>query len=286
MNETSLSKSIAKLKNEFIKTHRSRSLVYEIIPLSYSPELPIEETILSGLNNFAQNNTIYFEPVDVHVFNIRCKSYEGDINQYWLSSKKYDTNYQPFYPTWILSAYALTLEAKRLGFREVVDIGSGDGRISYCARLLGMKSVSLEIDSELVNLQYQISDLTKVKYDILNEDATTVDYSSLNLSKPLFFISGLPELGEMLANHVLSKVNGITKLKCIAGFNFMGSHTLKEYSRDKTGWGWGKIIEKFDLDVVGCLTLPTLWTNDQQIDTPYVYTKCKNKNLDGLEVVK
>ena len=178
------------------------------------------------------------------------------------------------------------MEAKRLGFREVVDIGSGDGRISYCARLLGMKSVSLEIDSELVNLQYHISDLTKVKYDILNEDATTVDYSSLNLSKPLFFISGLPELGEMLANHVLSKVNGITKLKCIAGFNFMGSHTLKEYSRDKTGWGWGKIIEKFDLDVVGCLTLPTLWTNDQQIDTPYVYTKCKNKNLDGLEVVK
>ena len=130
------------------------------------------------------------------------------------------------------------MEAKRLGFREVVDIGSGDGRISYCARLLGMKSVSLEIDSELVNLQYQISDLTKVKYDILNEDATTVDYSSLNLSKPLFFISGLPELGEMLANHVLSKVNGITKLKCIAGFNFMGSHTLKEYSRqDRVGLG-------------------------------------------------
>jgi len=275
MYNNSLSQSIVKLKNEFIKSHEARSIIYEIIPLLYSAKLPISDEILSTLNNFAESNPIYFKSTDVFVSGIPCRTYEGDINDYWLSSKKYDTNYQPFYPTWILSAYILSLEAKRLGFEEVVDIGSGDGRIAYCSKLLGMKSVGIEIDSDLVNLQYRISNLTNIKYGVLNEDATAVEYSSLNLSKPMFFISGLPESGEMLASSVLNKVKEITELKHSAGFNFMGSHIMKEYSRDKTKWGWGKIIEDFDLDLIRCLTLPTHWTNDQQINTAYVYTRCK-----------
>jgi hypothetical protein len=272
--EDSISQAIVKLKNEFTKNHKARSFIYEVIPLSYSIELPIENRILSGLNDFAKSNSIYFKSNDVQIFDIPCKSYDGDINDYWLSSKKYDTNYQPFYPTWILSAYALSLGAKRLGFKEIVDIGSGDGRIAYCSKLLGMKSVGIEIDSDLVNLQYKISNLTNIKYRVLNEDATAIEYSSLNLSKPIFFISGLPESGEMLARNVLEKVGEIIELKHSAGFNFMGSHIMKGYSRDKTKWGWGKIIEDFDLDLIGCLTLPTHWTNDQQINTAYVYTRC------------
>ena len=55
----------------------------------------------------------------------------------------------------------------------------------------------------------------------------------------------------------------------------MGSHIMKGYSRDKTKWGWGKIIEDFDLDLIGCLTLPSHWTNDQNMDTAYVYTRYK-----------
>jgi hypothetical protein len=274
MYNNSLSQSIVKLKNEFIKSHKARSIIYEVIPLVYSTQLPISDEILSTLNNFAESNSIYFKSTDVFVSDVPCRTYEGDINDYWLSSKKYDTNYQPFYPTWILSAYTLSLEAKRLGFEEVVDIGSGDGRIAYCSKLLGMKSVGIEIDSDLVNLQYKISNLTNIKYGVLNEDATAVEYSSLNLSKPMFFISGLPESGEMLASNVLNKVKESTELKHSAGFNFMGSHIMKEYSRDKTKWGWGKIIKDFDLDLIGCLTLPTHWTNDQQINTAYVYTRC------------
>jgi len=274
MYNNSLSQSIVKLKNEFIKSHKARSVIYEVIPSVCSTQLPISDEILSTLNNFAESNSIYFKSTDVFVSDIPCRTYEGDINDYWLSSKKYDTNYQPFYPTWILSAYTLSLEAKRLGFEEVVDIGSGDGRIAYCSKLLGMKSVGIEIDSDLVNLQYKISNLTNIKYGVLNEDATAVEYSSLNLSKPMFFISGLPESGEMLASNVLNKVKESTELKHSAGFNFMGSHIMKEYSRDKTKWGWGKIIKDFDLDLIGCLTLPTHWTNDQQVDTAYVYTRC------------
>ncbi|MFL6318730.1 MAG: hypothetical protein ACJ71P_09530 [Nitrososphaeraceae archaeon] len=273
--EDSVSRSIVKLKNEFIKIHKPRSVVYEIIPLSYSPTLPIENRILSRLNDFAESNLIYYRSSDIDLLGIPCRSYEGDINDYWLSSKKYDANYQPFYPTWILSAYALSLGAKRLGFEEAVDIGSGDGRIAYCSKLIGMKSVGIEIDSALVDLQHRISNLTNIRYDILNEDATNIEYSSIGLSRPMFFISGLPESGEILATSLLTKINEITQLKYSAGFNFMGSHIMKEYTRDKTKWGWGKIIEHFDLDIIECLTLPTLWTNDQQIDTAYVYARCQ-----------
>jgi hypothetical protein len=273
--EDLVSRSIVKLKNEFIKIHKPRSVVYEIIPLSYSPTLPIENRILSRLNDFAESNLIYYRSSDINLLGIPCRSYEGDINDYWLSSKKYDANYQPFYPTWILSAYALSLGAKRLGFEEAVDIGSGDGRIAYCSKLIGMKSVGIEIDSALVDLQHRISNLTNIRYDILNEDATNIEYSSIGLSRPMFFISGLPESGEILATSLLTKINEITQLKYSAGFNFMGSHIMKEYTRDKTKWGWGKIIEHFDLDIIECLTLPTLWTNDQQIDTAYVYAKCQ-----------
>lgn len=275
MYTDSISQSIVKLKNEFVKGHKVRSIIYEVIPLLYSTKLPIVDGILSTLNNFAESNSIYFESTDVYISGIPCRAYDGDINDYWLSSKKYDTNYQPFYPTWILSAYVLSLEAKRLGFEEVVDIGSGDGRIAYCSKLLGLKSVGIEIDSDLVNLQYKISNLTNIKYRVLNEDATAIEYSSLNLSKPIFFISGLPESGEMLARNVLEKVGEIIELKHSAGFNFMGSHIMKGYSRDKTKWGWGKIIEDFDLDLIGCLTLPSHWTNDQNMDTAYVYTRYK-----------
>ena len=59
--EDSISHAIVKLKNEFIKNHKARSFIYEIIPLSYSIELPIENHILSGLNDFAKSNSIYFK---------------------------------------------------------------------------------------------------------------------------------------------------------------------------------------------------------------------------------
>src|SRR5919198_6116871 len=209
MDEYLVSQSIVKLKNEFIKFHKPRSIVYEIIPLSYSSTLPIENRILSRLNDYAESNSIYYRSTDINLFGIPCRSYEGDINDYWLSSKKYDANYQPFYPTWILSAYALSLGARRLGFEEAVDVGSGDGRIAYCSKLLGMKSVGIEIDSALVDLQYRISNLTNVKYNIINEDATNIEYSSIGLSRPMFFISGLPESGEILATSILTKVNEI-----------------------------------------------------------------------------
>ena len=268
-----ISTSITRLKNEYMKKYSPKGYLSEVIPCHSSTKLRIEDIMLNKLNLFAQTNPIYFNEIDLVVDGIICKSYEGDINNYWLSSKKYDTCYQPFYPTWILSAYALALEAKNMGFTELIDIGSGDGRIAYCGTVLGLESFSIEIDADLTLLQDKLSSLTNIHYKILNTDATTFEYNSLKLSHPIFFISGLPELGDVLAKTVINKVREIPNLKYSVGFNFMGSHKMRDYTQDRTKWGWGNIIDLFQLQVLSCITLPTLWTNDQDIGTAYVYTQ-------------
>ena len=272
--DDSLPEAIALLKREFVTSYKiTRSLLTEIIPLYYSKTLPIDNDLLDSLHRFAAANPIYFKSHDAEISGIACRIYEGDINNYWLSSKKYDTSYQPFYPTWMLSAFTLALEAKSLGFDQLVDVGSGDGRIAYCASLLGMGSYGIEIDDELVELQDAVSSRTGIKYNAIRADATRFDYGSLDLSKPIFFISGLPEMGEMLADSVIRQVLSIEKLKHNAGFNFMGSHVMKSLTRDRTGWGWGSVIASFGLKLIGTITLPTLWTTDQMLDTAYVYTR-------------
>ena len=265
--------SITGLKNKYMTNFSPTGYVTEIVPCQYSTNLDIEQSILDKLNLFAQNNPIYLKQTEIIVDGILCKSYDGDINSYWLSSKKHDTCYQPFYPTWILSAYALAILSKKLGFIELVDIGSGDGRIAYCSTLVGLKSFSIEIDTDLSILQHNVVSSTGVGFEILNLDATSLDYSSLDLSRPVFFISGLPELGDILARDVITKARNLSDVKDTIGFNFMGTHVMREYTADKTLWGWGNIIEDFKLNIVGCVTLPTLWTNDQDLDTAYVFTQ-------------
>jgi hypothetical protein len=271
----SIPEAVVLLKNQFVAEYktRRRSLLAEIIPRYYSKSLPISNDVLDSLHRFALANPIYFNSHDTEISGVSCRIYEGDINNYWLSSKKYDTSYQPFYPTWMLSAFTLALEANSLGFDQLIDVGSGDGRIAYCAALLGMESYGIEIDDELVELQDAVSHSTGVNYNVIKADATRFDYSSLDLSKPIFFISGLPEMGEMLANSVIREVLSVEKMKHEAGFNFMGSHVMKSLTRDRTGWGWGNIIASFGLKLIGTISLPTLWTTDQILDTAYVYTR-------------
>jgi hypothetical protein len=274
--DDSIPEAIAFLKNQFMQGYKNRrSLLTEIIPRYYSMSLPIENNMLDSLHRFATANPIYFSSHDAEISGIPCRIYEGDINNYWLSSKKHDTSYQPFYPTWMLSAFTLALEAKLLGFDQLVDVGSGDGRIAYCASLLGMESHGIEIDDDLVELQDAVSHSTGVNYNVIRADATRFDYGSLDLSKPMFFISGLPEMGEMLANSVIRQVLSVEKMKHNAGFNFMGSHIMKTLTRDQTSWGWGNIIASFGLKLIGTISLPTLWTTDQIFDTAYVYTRAR-----------
>src|SRR5918996_4913127 len=269
----SIPEAVSLLKSQFVRAYKNkRSLLSEVIPLTYSESLPIRKDVLQSLHKFVLANSIYVSSHDARISGSPCRIYEGDINNYWLSSKKYDTSYQPFYPTWMLSAFTLALEAKSYGFDQLIDIGSGDGRIAYCASLLGMDSYGIEIDCDLVALQKAILSSTSVTFNAIRADATRFDYGSLDLSKPIFFISGLPEMGEMLANSVIRKVLSVEKMKHNAGFNFMGSHVMKSLTRDRTGWGWGNIIASFGLKLIGTISLPTLWTTDQILDTAYVYT--------------
>ena len=274
--DDSLAEAVILLKNQFVQDYKNRmGLLTEIIPRYYSKSLPISNDLLDYLHRFATANPIYFKSHDAAISGIPCRIYEGDINNYWLSSKKHDTSYQPFYPTWMLSAFTLAQESKSLGFDQLVDVGSGDGRLAYCASLLGIESYGIEIDDELVELQDAVSYNTGIKYNAIRADATRFDYGSLHLSKPIFFISGLPEIGEMLANSVIRQVLSVEKMKYNAGFNFMGSHVMKSLTRDRTGWGWGNIIANFGLKFIGTTTLPTLWTTDQIQDTAYVYTRAR-----------
>ena len=267
------SASIVGLKNNYMRDFSPRGYVSEVVPRQHSTRFNVEQAILDKLNLFGKVNPIYLNQTDIVVDGVLCSAYEGDINNYWLSSKKHDTCYQPFYPTWMLSAYALAYYSKRLGFKELVDVGSGDGRLAYCSTLVGLKAFSIEIDYSLSSLQHDISSLTGVGFEIYNTDATRFEYESLDLSCPIFFISGLPECGDILARDVVAKEINSRNKKGRVGFNFMGTHAVREYMADNTQWGWGSIIENFNLEILGCATLPTLWTNDQELDTAYVFAQ-------------
>ena len=271
MNET-FANDVVTLKTEFMKRNQSVSHIYEIIPTL--PELcSIDKHELEMLHKFAENNSIYSGSYEMKIQDTVCKVYHGDVNNYWLDSIKHDTSYAPFYPVWILSAYALALESKSLGAKQIIDIGSGDGRIAYCAKLIGLQSYGIEIDENLVKLENKISSNTGIDFKPIIADATQFDYASLELSQPVFFISGLPEIGEMLANSVISRIKSISDLEISPVFVFTGSHAMRKNSRDKSKWGWGRVIDHFKLDVVNTITLPTYWTLDQPIDTPFIFTR-------------
>jgi SAM-dependent methyltransferase len=273
VNRDGLAEGIIKLKADFARNSQGTSYMREPIPLETSKLLSIEESALEALHNFAKNNPIYFDWYDSQFLGVKCRVYEGDINEYWLGSIKHDSGYQPFYPTWILSAYVLALASRRLGFRQIIDIGSGDGRVAYCGKLAGLEAYGIEIDEDLVMLQKKIASATRIQFDIRSGDATKFNYRSLHLDEPIFFISGLPEMGEMLANSAIANILTVPELKQSAGFAFMGSHSLRKYARDLSKWGWGKVMADYRLHVADVVTLPTHWTSEQMMDTPYIFTK-------------
>ena len=271
MNKT-FAEAIVTLKTEFVKRNESSNHINEIIP-SLPESLSIDEHELEMLHKFAECNSIYSDSYEMEILDIVCRVYHGDMNNFWLDSIKHDTSYTPFYPVWILSAYALALESKNIGAKQLIDIGSGDGRIAYCARIVGLKSYGIEIDENLASLENEILTNTGVDFQPIIADATQFDYASLELSQPIFFIAGLPEVGEMLANNVISRITSMPNLKTNPIFVFSGSHIMRKDSRDKSKWGWGKVMEHYNLEVIKTVTLPTYWTIEQAIDTPFIFTR-------------
>lgn len=268
-----IEKNLAALKQKFAKKYSGNSHIQELIPISTSKEFPIDNNHLEFLHNFALKNPIYHNSYEQNILDISTRVYEGDINEYWLNSIKHGSSCQPFYPTWIFSAYIAILIAKNFNFKELVDIGSGDGRIAYCAKFLGLQTTSIEIDDVLVELQNKISTATKVDFNPICVDAVEFDYSSLRLTNPVFFIGGLPQMGgDVLAASIIEKIS-LTSFKNNAGIVFAGTHSKRQLSNNQSHGGWSSLIDKHDLKVIKTISLPTIWTFDQNVDTPYIYTK-------------
>jgi hypothetical protein len=264
--------SLANLKKEFASVYDGNSQIQEVIPVSKSELFPIPTEDLKLLHQFAAENPIYYDSYEQTIGSTPCIVYEGDINKYWLNSIQHGSSNAPFSPTWIMSAYVGSLLAKNLGYAEVIDIGSGDGRIAFCGKMLGMESCSIEIDDMLVDLQKSMC--THLDYGPRCSDAVVFDYASLNLKSPIFFIGGLAQMGGVsLASGVLEKIYLIADLWKRSGWVFAGTLSQKYAPDPKNEAGWGTLIEKNNLNIIQMISLPTAWTFHESDDTPYIFTQ-------------
>ena len=266
------SKNICNLKHEFVKLYKGNSHTTEILPNSTNDFIKIERIHLSLLHKFLENNPIYSKQTPEKILDNDYTVFEGDLNNYWIDSIKHDASYAPFYPTWMLSAWSLVNHAKNLGFEQIIDIGSGDGRIAYCGKVIGLDSISIEIDENLVNVQESVAVKTGINFNHICSDATIFDFEKIPSKKSIFVIGGVPEIGEVLAESVIKNTLDIPHISNSA-FVLTGSHSHREFSRDTTYFGWGTSIKKFQLSIISTISLPTYWTMDQKFETPYIFTK-------------
>ena len=264
--------NLCKLKHEFVKLYEGNSHTTEVLPTSASSLIQIKNEHISLLHKFLENNPIYSNQLSQQFLQVECTVFEGDLNNYWIDSIKHDASYAPFYPTWMLSAFSLALKAKNLGFQQIIDIGSGDGRIAYCGKILGLDSISIEIDQNLVDLQEHISKQTDVQFNPILADATLYDFEKIPSKPSIFVIGGVPEIGEVLAESVISRILEM-KEYLDSVFVLTGSHSHRTFSRDTSNFGWGTTIKKLELSIISMISLPTYWTMDQKFETPYVFTK-------------
>lgn len=261
---------VCELKSEFRTKYSGGGHLREPVPLAPVGMVPATVGHLRMLHRFAEANPIYRSSQDASFLQVLCRVYRADINQYWLDSIKHEASCQSFYPTWLLSAYVLTAMLKTMDRLEVVDVGSGDGRIAYCARIVGMKAYGIEVDDGLVQLQQQIRAKTGVDFGVTQADATRFNYLGMGLVRPTFIISGLPEMGgEALADEVIASISSRAELGRDSLVVLMG----KSGERNVPQFGWGDMIRRLDLKVEKTVWLPTHWTAEQDADTPHLLVR-------------
>lgn len=261
--------ALCRIKAEFAGAYSGGAHIQEVLP-GLGSILPAH---LGKLREFARANPIYHSHAAADILGVRCDVLEGDINEYWLGSTKHGSSCQPFYPTWLASAYIVCKRAKELGCAGLVDIGSGDGRIAYCAALLGMGCKSIEIDPALASLQRDISAATGVRFNPECADALGYDYARLGLGDAAFAIGGLPQMGgDMLACGVIEAVKRAPKL-ANPRLVLAGTRARRRLASGGGDAGWGETVSRHGLTILDTVTLPTVWTFDQDEDTPYVFAR-------------
>lgn len=299
---TQIADVIAHIKQEFAAAYSGSAHIQEVLPSKPSEQFPMQNRHLNALHKFAESNPIYHNSFEQKIAGVLCTVYEGDINEYWLGSIKHASSCQPFYPTWLASAFVLAHLAQNFGCTELVDIGSGDGRIAFCAAILGMHACSIEIDAALVELQHEISKATGVCFNPTCANALEIDYySEIKLSKPAFVVGGLPQMGgEMLAEGLINRINHSDKKSDVFDDTSDAAGNDKKHTQPPhrsansylvvltgegkrsgpaarrnagSAGGWESLIARHDLRVIHSVNLPTVWTFDQDEDTPYIYAE-------------
>ena len=281
--------AILRIAGELARSYRGNSHLYEAIPSGPDPSIGVDAAGAAALGAFARASPVYAGLSDETICGMRCTVCEGDATGHWLDSLKHDASAAPFYPTWMLSAYALASAAHALGARTAVDVGSGDGRIAYCCGAAGMRARSVEIDDGLAAVQRDISGKTGVEMGAsgAGEDAFGIDYAGLvrgcREGAVALFVGALPQVGELLADAVAGAAldggrgGGAGPLLVLAG---VGEGASGGIGGGKNRWGWGPLLDKFDLGVLGVLELPTRWTIESADGgTPYVFAVHTNVGL-------
>lgn len=262
---------LVRIKREFARSGAASAHLAEAVPLPGGP-FPAGEGHLEALHEFARSNPMYTEREDAELAGVPCTAYSGDMGAYWLDSTKHGTSCQPFYPTWLASAYLAAAGAAGMGCTEAVDVGSGDGRIAYCAGLLGLAPHSIEIDGGLAALQASISGATGRPMGTACADALDAGYAGMGLLRPAFFVGGLPQMGgDILASAVIGRIRDVPGLAGRSRIVLAGSRSERPLAAGGAHFGWGPLIEGNGLQVLRTVDLPTAWTMDRDEETPYVY---------------
>ena len=249
------------LKRSFFKVYRGGAHIQEVVPCGEYHGIRT-----AGVHELAAANPIYHNRYDAEVDGVRCTIYEGDINHYWIDSMKNAGSAQPFYPTWLFSAYLLALAVKRSGCNQIIDVGSGDGRIAMCGRMLDMDVCSIELDESLAALQRHIASRMGITLDVRRADAVSFDYADLGFGSAAVFTGGLPQMGDLLAEAVVGGISATENTR----FVLAGSHPRPGQGSIPEGYGWGQLMKKAGLSAKWTMSLPTVWTFDQDRETPYI----------------
>lgn len=236
-----------------------------------------------ALAAFAGASPIYAGPGRLaDLGGVRCTVLSGDINRLWLGSVRSARSRAPFSPTWLASAYGLAEAARAAGCTEAVDIGSGDGRIAYCAAILGMRAHSIELDGALAGLQRDAARAAGAEIDVRQADASGFGYSRLGLSRPALFVGGLAQMGG-------GELAGAAMRLAAPGGELAGAALLvlpgtlsPKYAPDPHGMaGWGPALRAAGMRVERTLPLPAAWTLGEPDPVQYLLARAGDSTHAG-----
>ena len=94
-----------------------------------------------------------------------------------------------------------------------------------------------------------------------------------NYIKTVFFIGGVPQNGEILAESIIKNILAIPELEKTSCFVLTGTLTKEKFLKNKLNYGWETTVKKFHLTETETIILPTYWTMEQSFETPYIFTK-------------